>query len=184
MVRTALLGTAIAAVYGAVHDQISFSIAPEYFTRLKFRQFAWADLGLPPRLFATEVGVLATWWVGLVGGWLLARAGLAELPGGGRRAPTVRAFGIVLGAAGAGGLIGATFGVAESRGDLAGWADWQRALDLRDLPAFVVVAYLHAGGYLGALAGVVLGVVYVRRTRKCRRAAGLQGPTDTGRGIG
>ncbi len=56
-------GALAGGLYGAVHDQISFSISREYFTRMKFIQFAWADFGWPERLFAAEVGFLATWWM-------------------------------------------------------------------------------------------------------------------------
>jgi hypothetical protein len=161
-IRITLLGTTVAAVYGAIHDQISYSISSEYFTKMKFRQFAWADLGWPPRLYASVIGALATWWVGLIGGWLLARLGLAQLPAAIRRQAIVRAFGIVFVAAAVSGAIGATIGAAAN---LAGWADWQRNLELEDLRSFVIVAHLHAGGYIGALAGVILAVVYVRRVR-------------------
>jgi hypothetical protein len=161
MVRIALLGAAIAAVYGAAHDQLSFALSTEYFTRFKFHQFAWADMGWPPRQFASVVGVLATWWVGLVAGWLLARAGLAELPVRERWAKTFAAFAIVAVVALIGGLIGWVLGVAAG-GDLTGWSEWKQSLGITNLPAFVVVAYLHAGGYLGALAGLVLAIVYVR----------------------
>lgn len=163
---TALLGAVVAAGYGAVHDQLSFALSPEYFTRFKFRQFAWANVGLPPRLYASEVGALATAGVGLAAGWLLARAGLAELPPTDRRRATVRAFAVVAVVAVLGGLIGWVIGAWAATGDLSGWADWQRTLKLTDLPGFVVVAHLHAGGYLGALAGFILAVVYVRRRRK------------------
>jgi hypothetical protein len=180
MVRTALLGAVIAAGYGAAHDQLSYAISPEYFTRFKFRQFAWANVGWPPRLYASEVGVLATWWVGLVAGWLLARAGLAELPAGERWGKTWRAFGIVFVPAVVGGLIGWGSGVAVAGGDLSGWGEWQRTLELADLPAFVVVAHLHAGGYLGALAGLVLAVVYVRRSlSRSRQSAAPTGPVES-----
>src|SRR5437773_893001 len=77
--RLALLGAAIAGAYGAVHDQVSYTISPEYFTKVKFHQFAYADFGWPPRVFAAEVGFLASSLVGLIAGWLLARLGLAEL---------------------------------------------------------------------------------------------------------
>lgn len=168
MLGVAALGAACAAVYGAVHDQLSFALSPEYFTKLKFRQFAWADCDLPPRAFASEVGALATWWVGLIAGWFLARAGLVELPAGARQKHTLRAFGIVAVAAPLGGLIGWALGAHAAGGDLSGWDDWQQALDLEDLPAFVVVAYLHAGGYIGALVGLVLALVSVRRALRTR----------------
>ena len=82
MARMALLGAAIAGPYGALHDQISYIISPEYFTKMKFRQFSYADFGWPDRVFAAEVGFLATSWVGLFGGWFVARAGLAGMPKG------------------------------------------------------------------------------------------------------
>jgi len=164
MVRMAFLGAVVAGPYGAVHDQISYAISPEYFTKLKFRQFSYADFGWPPRLFAAEVGFLATWWVGLLAGWLLARAGLAELPLPAWRKAAVKAFGIVLVVAALSGFIGALLGFAASRNsDLSGWSDMQQTLDIADLRAFIIVAYLHAAGYLGALIGLVSAIVYVRR---------------------
>ena len=51
----AAVGALVAAVYGIVHDQITYSISPEYFTRLKFMQFHYADFGLPRRIFVAEV---------------------------------------------------------------------------------------------------------------------------------
>ena len=62
MLGIACLGSAIAGLYGVIHDQITYSISAEYFTRLKFIQFRWADIGLPTRAFVAEIGFLATWW--------------------------------------------------------------------------------------------------------------------------
>lgn len=170
MIRIALLGAIVAGCYGALHDQVSYAISPEYFTKLKFRQFSYADFGGPPRLFASEVGFLATWWVGLCAGWLVARAGLVELPAAERRGCTFKSFAIVLTVALAAGLIGALLGIVMTRdGDLSGWAHWARTFGIEDLRAFAIVAYIHAAGYLGALTGLILAVVYVRkcRSRSC-----------------
>jgi hypothetical protein len=174
MLRVALLGAAVAGTYGALHDQVSYAISPEYFTKMKFRQFAWADVGLPPRAFASEVGFLATWWVGLIAGWFAARAGLAELPPPQRGRCTARCFGIVLAVVPAVGLAGALLGYAVAlAGDLREWSDVRFVYGIDDLRGFVVVAYLHGGGYLGALVGLVAAVVYVRRClARSRRAAG------------
>ncbi|WP_271785384.1 hypothetical protein [Aquimarina algiphila] len=47
----------IAGVYGILHDQISFSISPEYFTKFKFPQFQIGFMGQnQPRLSASIVG--------------------------------------------------------------------------------------------------------------------------------
>ena len=64
MLAAGLVGAVIAGVYGTLHDQFTFTISPEYFTKLKFDQFRWANLGLPERVFVAEIGFLATWWVG------------------------------------------------------------------------------------------------------------------------
>src|SRR5262245_48699964 len=134
MLRTALAGMIVAGAYGALHDQVSYSISPEYFTKLKFRQFSYADFGWPPRVFAAEVGFLAFWWVGLAGGWFVARAGLAELPSAEKRACAIQAFAIALTVCPVFGLIGGLLGVGLARsGHLRDWADLKHALNLQDL---------------------------------------------------
>ncbi len=60
MLGYATLGALFAGLYGVVHDEITHSISPEYFTRLKFLQFHYADFGFPPRVFVAEIGFLAT----------------------------------------------------------------------------------------------------------------------------
>ena len=60
MVGYAAAGAILAGLYGVVHDQVTYSISPEYFTRLKFTQFHYADFGLPARVFVAEIGFLAT----------------------------------------------------------------------------------------------------------------------------
>ena len=66
MLGYAALGSLFAGAYGVLHDQVTYSICPEYFTRLKFSQFNFANFGLSPRIFVAEIGFLATCWVGFV----------------------------------------------------------------------------------------------------------------------
>ena len=163
MLRIALTGALFAGAYGAIHDQISFAISSEYFTRMKFRQFHWADVGLPPRAFASVVGALATWWVGLIAGWVLARIGLDRVAPG-SRAPLQRsAFAIILIFTAITGTLGALIGLAISRGELSGWAPYRDAYALHDLPGFVIVAWLHGSGYFGAALGLLVAALKVRR---------------------
>jgi hypothetical protein len=165
MLRIALLGAVLAAAYGALHDQISYSISPEYFTKLKFHQFWYANFGWPNRVYASEVGILASWWVGLIGGWVLARLGLDQLPQAMRRQAIAKSFAIVFAIGIAGGAIGALAGfVTAHDADLSGWHEWKEVLELSDLPGFITVAFLHYGSYLGALVGIICGAIYVRKT--------------------
>ena len=64
MLGIAFLGAIVGGVYGILHDQITYSISQEYFTKLKFDQFRYADFGFPARVFVSEVGFLAACWAG------------------------------------------------------------------------------------------------------------------------
>jgi hypothetical protein len=163
---TALAGSLLAGLYGAAHDQLSYTLSPEYFTKLKVPQFWYADFGWPPRVFAAEVGFLAGWGVGLIAGWLLARVGLTRLSDDFRRAATIRAFAIVAGVTLLGGGAGLLLGYWRTEASLEAWSEWQRLLHLDDLRGFVLVASLHAGSYAGALLGLVAAIWNVRRGAK------------------
>ena len=78
---TILIFTLAASLYGAIHNQVTYSISPEYFTKFKFHQFQWAfadftvNIGSEDkpeyimsnnRISASLVGILATWWFGLL----------------------------------------------------------------------------------------------------------------------
>ncbi|MCU0874407.1 MAG: hypothetical protein MUE50_18895 [Pirellulaceae bacterium] len=80
MLGYAVLGAIVAGVYGILHDQVSYSISQEYFTRLKFLQFRYADFGWSQRVFVAEIGFLATWWVGFFAAWFIARVTVPAFP--------------------------------------------------------------------------------------------------------
>lgn len=73
-----LLAVVAAVAYGVVHDQVTVRVSLEYFTIGHPPVFATDS----PTLLALGWGVLATWWVGLPLGFLLATATQA-----GRRHP-------------------------------------------------------------------------------------------------
>ena len=167
-----LMGGAIAGAYGILHDQITYTLSAEYYTEVKFKQFAYADLGAGPRVFAGTVGFLATWWVGMIVGWFLARLAVPRFEGGDVRRLVARGFAVVFGGACAGGMGGYLFGRWQTAdGVPAFWRRLVRELDLEQPREFIVVANVHNFGYLGALLGLVIaGGLIVRRSRG--RAAG------------
>jgi hypothetical protein len=172
-------GALLAGTYGALRDQISYTISPEYFTKFKFPQFAWADLGWPNRAFAAEVGFLASWWAGLIAGWLLGRLGLAELwlARDYRRAAFAVAILVLIAALS--GALAATAGAVVAYGTgVAEFAGWRAHVD--DLKGFVVVAFLHWGSYAGAILGTAAALLYVRRVRltRARRAENVAIPSE------
>ena len=157
MLGFAFLGAMIAGSYGIVHDHITFTIGPEYFTKLKFDQFEWANLHQGDRVFVSCIGFLATWWVGLIIGWVLARR---LVPNQDR--PTVRrkilyGFKIVFVTGFVFSIGGYLYGLCRGAGaDYSDWAFALRRIQIDDLWSFVRVAYIHNAGYLGGLVGLVL----------------------------
>jgi hypothetical protein len=163
MLVVALVGAIIAGAYGIGHDQITYSIGPEYFTKLKFKQFQYADIGFSERFLVSEIGFLASWWVGFVIAWFLGRR---LIPGQPRRVAywqIAQGFGIVFGCGFAFGLLGYAYGIW--RGPEGDYLDWQVAtlgLGLTDLWPFVRVAYIHNASYLGGLVGLIAALMVIR----------------------
>jgi hypothetical protein len=139
-----LKGAGIAGAYGIVHDAITFKVGPMYFTEFKFHQFQWADFGLPRHLFAMEIGFLASWWVGMGAGYLLARYALQKHGPSGSRY-VWRAIGCMFGCA------LAAFGLAYLAGRQ--WAEDE----------FQHVAWIHNSSYAGAILGLILGCLLMRK---------------------
>lgn len=162
--RIVALAIASAIVYGVLHDQVTARICVEYFT-----------IGHPP-IFATESptllalgwGVLATWWVGLLLGLLLAFAA----PRGPRPIRTARSLrrpiAILLGVMACGALLAGGVGWFLAT---RGWVHLLEPLASR-VPAerhtpFVADLWAHSASYLFGFVG---GLVLVRRTWRSRRA--------------
>lgn len=167
MLGYSLLGAVIAGFYGVLHDQLTYSISPEYFTRLKFFQFHYADFGLPPRFFVAEIGFLATWWVGFIAGWFLARAAVPAFPDKNARLVILQGFAVMLAAAFAAGLLGLIWGLRLGPdSNLSAWQGFAKERGIVDLPSFVRVAYIHDAGYLGGLVGLIIALIRLRRLKQ------------------
>ena len=69
----ALLGTVIAGTYGVLHDQLTLTISPEYFTKFKIHQFHYLGDESGSRIRVAKISFLATWWVGFFAGWFMGR---------------------------------------------------------------------------------------------------------------
>ncbi|MEM8681532.1 MAG: hypothetical protein AAGF97_19475, partial [Planctomycetota bacterium] len=153
----------IGGLYGIAHDQVTYSISPEYFTKLKFHQFHYADFGLGDRVFAATIGFVATWWVGFFAAWFLARKLIPRQA----RAFAYRQVGIGFGIITCTGLVFGVVGYLVGSGggpatDYSAW-DWvTKDLAISDVPAFVQVAIIHQGGYLGGLVGLIVTLLVLK----------------------
>lgn len=166
MLKLSVAGALVAGGYGIIHDQITYSLSEEYFTRLKFDQFRYADFGQPRRVLVAEIGFLATWWVGFIVGWFYSRITVPHL----ERAMVVkqcwRAFALVFAFALAGGLLGAWLGWQRMHDtDFSAWADYAEVNHVQHMDRFVWVAYIHNGGYAGGLVGLVTILIRARWRR-------------------
>ena len=145
--RLAVL-VAVAALYGALHDQLSYALGPEYFTCLKFAQFGLLDEEIAPRWRAAQVGLLAGAAAGLplglaLLGWVRNRSDLGNLLWRGAAAVLLGAMslavvGLLLG------WLALEFGHAQ-----------RVPICVQDARGFLLAAWMHDGSYLGALLGLL-----------------------------
>ncbi len=155
----------IAGAYGILHDQVTYTLSEEYYTKFKFPQFHIGDwhgkspeVILPnPRLGVAFVGFLATWWVGFIIGCILGLIGLIH-----KTAPEM--FQITLNAILLNVLTVFVFGIL---GFLSGeliLSDMDFKLwipdNVLDRQRFVVVGWIHNFGYLGGFVGLIVGSIY------------------------
>ncbi len=166
-----LLGFAclLAAAYGAVHNQISYTVGPVYFHELKFQQFR-IDAALHNRIGAALVGVQASWWMGVVIGVPIYFAALFVRGTGAfvraflRAALVVVLVALVLG-------VGAVL-VAEFTLTAETLPDFVVTRDVSDPVGFAKAGIMHDFSYLGGLIGLIAGLVVVLRRAMSSRKAG------------
>jgi hypothetical protein len=163
------LAPLIGGIYGIIHDQITYSISPEYYTKFKFFQFGLMDLGneaiFPnPRIEVSAVGFMATWWMGLPIGLILGLVGLVHKDSKQMFRVTLRAIIVTVIVAFATGLIGLAYGklyLADTG------VNWWLPDNLIDKGNFIAVGSMHNFSYLGGLTGLIAGIIYsIRQKRK------------------
>lgn len=161
-----LLGIAAlsAALFGAVHNQLSYSVGPSYFEALKFAQF-----GISPetsaRLGAALVGMQASWWMGLLVGLPAFLYGLAAVP----RTETyfaagLGAIGLVVVLATSAALVGLVGGIAA---DATGILDGVLAIPEGPVRSeFLRAGFMHDAAYVAGALGLLLAFWPMRRGRR------------------
>lgn len=157
-----VIASFIGGLYGILHDQLTYTISNEYYTKFKFYQFGLMDLDKEaifpmPRLQVSAVGFLATWWMGLSIGLILGLVGLVHQNSRQMFQSTIKAIMITLIVAFATGLIGLAYGkihLAETG------VNWWLPENLIDTKSFIAVGSMHNFSYLGGLTGLIAGCIY------------------------
>jgi hypothetical protein len=171
IIAVTAVGGIVAGAYGVIHDQVTYSISAEYFTRLKFDQFRYADLGLGERVFVGTIGFLATWWVGCIMAWFLARRLIPSQPRPVAYRQIRAAFGCVFAICLLFGALAFVYGVLREP------APEYSSLsvpppDIDDIRAFVRVSHIHSASYLGGVIGFILALVTIRPHRESIASTG------------
>ncbi len=162
----------IGGLYGIIHDQLTYTISEEYYTKFKFIQFGFVDPDTRiviqnPRLYASAVGFLATWWMGIPIGIILGLFGLIHSDYKQMFTVTIKAMLLTVIVAFATGLIGLVYGeiFLASRG-----VNWWLPENLIDTRNFISVGSMHNFSSLGGLTGLIVGIIYsVRQKRKLNK---------------
>lgn len=171
---TMLLLPLIGGLYGALHDQLSYTVSPEYFTHFKYHQF-----GFEPQWFGGHrptvavIGFLATWWVGLFIAVFLAPLSFMFKDPARMRRELLQATGITLGIAMVCSLLGLCYGWFFIRSAPLGW---YLPEGLADEHAFLSVGSMHNMGYLGGVLGLCVAVTVMVWRKKRERYIGRYNP--------
>lgn len=155
------LGCVVAGLYGAMHDQVSYSVSPDYFHAFKFHQFR-----IPPerqnRVGAALVGWQATWWMGAIIGVPLLTAGLL-LPGTGAYCKhCLIAFLVVVATAMLVGLAALAFAYQTITPEHLPHFSFPKRVDQ---VAFSRAGVMHNFSYLGGFLGIATGLIYLAWAR-------------------
>jgi hypothetical protein len=148
-----------AGCFGAFHNQISYTVSPEYFTQFKFHQFNIGE-AVPHRIGAARVGWQASWWMGLVIGVVLIPAGLAIKGTWEYFWGMIRVFAVVTVTTLAVGLLALAFASftisSESTAQAVRYGN-----EIANDAAFNRAGTMHNFSYLGGLLGIITGALSI-----------------------
>ena len=158
-----LVGVAVvlSGLYGSVHNQISYTVSPEYFTQFKFLQFRIAE-GTPKRLGAAIVGWKAAAGMGGLVALFVVPAALRQ-PG---LKPvwvnSLRGFAVAIGVTLVVGLVALAVGfvvhTSESVGEVSRYGH-----SIDDDVAFWRVGTMHNFSYAGGVVGTIVACIVTVR---------------------
>ena len=159
-----IISIILASIYGFIHNQVSYLISTEYFTKFKFEQFGFVEYGLDtPRMTAGLIGIWATWWFGLLIGLINGIVGLfqptSKIMWKGAFGATIRNLLITIGFGVVGILVG-KFIISNLN------TNWNIPADLTDRKSFLTAGTTHNFSYLGGIIGLIYGIIYQLKIKK------------------
>lgn len=153
-----------AGAFGALHNQVSYSVGPDYYHQLKFLQFG-IPADVQPRIGAALVGWQASWWMGLIVGLPPFLLGLLLLsPAGTIWAAGLRAIAAVLMVTTTASVLGLVFGLMAVDQQVV----QQVALPdrIHDPVGFLRAGAMHDASYIGGFLGIFAAVWVIFRASR------------------
>ena len=155
------LAIVAAGLYGIVHNQISYTVAPEYFTKFKFHQFGLTNTSLPDRVRASMVGFLASWWMGIPIGLLVGAAGFIHRDHREMFRVTLWSFLVVIGFTLLFGFGGLLYGYHRTvHINISDYRGWFIPDDVTNLRRFLCAGYMHNSSYFGGTLAIFVAWIY------------------------
>lgn len=156
-----VIAVCVAGLYGILHNQISYTVSPEYFTKFKFRQFGYVDTQLPERVRASMVGFDASWWMGIPIGLLIGIAGFIHRGYRKMLKVSLLSMGVAVAFTLLFGLCGLLYGYVQTRTIiLAEYSEWFVPIDVVNLRRFLCAGYMHNAAYLGGVMSILVAWVF------------------------
>lgn len=163
LLLTIVISIALAGLFGILHDQITYSISQEYYTKFKFYQFGFTDNKVEaifpnPRVIVSKVGFMATWWVGKWIGIILGLTGLIFIDHKKMFSAILNALTITFVTT----IVLSFAGFFYGKYQLAiRGVNWSLPDNLIEKKRFIIVGSIHNFSYLGGALGLVIGAVYL-----------------------
>ncbi|MGX9355460.1 hypothetical protein ACS3SW_09930 [Roseobacteraceae bacterium S113] len=159
-----MAGAVVAAgLFGALHNQASYTVAPSYFHEFKFAQFAIPG-DQHSRVGAAIVGWHASWWMGVFIGLPAFFLGFAIIPDAARYLRRgLWAIGIVIATTAGASAVG--FGIGVLWLDAGVVAQLPLPSGLSDPVGFARAGIMHDLSYFGGALGAIAACWYMWRAR-------------------
>ncbi|MFM2394623.1 MAG: hypothetical protein RLZZ546_2605 [Bacteroidota bacterium] len=158
VIKNTLLCIILAGLYGIIHDQITFTISTEYFTKFKYEQFGLDSSWFGGHRYTVGlIGFLATWWVGFIIGFIVSIFCILfrksdeiktkkEIIEPLKTIFFITAFSEVIG------YLYGKYYLSKNK------VDWWMPSDLIDRDNYILVGSIHNFAYLGCILGLIIAL--------------------------
>jgi len=159
-----IIACIIAGAFGVMHDQITYSISEEYYTKFKFIQFM-----IPPalqnRIGVSIVGISATWWMGFIIGVIIIPFSYKCASKEYCNTAAIKSFAIVA----------ITTSIVSISAMVWGFLFSEKTTYYFEIPndivmskEFYIVGNMHNFSYLGGLIGLLVAIAYLLNLLRLR----------------